>query len=461
MERTRTSKPNPPQLVTQQQQMEALALAQRLLLSSALGMSHGGDRNLYNVLGYPTEIKYEDYAARYGRQDIANGIISRPASATWAGNLQLVETNDAEETQFEKAWMDLWQDETLQLKNRFARVDRLTGIGEYGVLLLGFNDVRQTVDFQNAVTAGSTLKLLYVKPFSQKTAQILTTEDSPASERYGLPQTYSLQLNNHTLTVHHSRVIHVVWDRQEDEVKGTPVLQAVFNRLMDLEKLAGGSAEMFWRGAYAGINAEVDKEFAPPTGNELEDQIKEYEHNLRRIITTHGMKLNTLSPQVADPTTHVQVQVDLIAAKTGIPKRILLGSERGELSSAQDADTWNAYIQARREELVEPQLLRPFINRLIALKILPKPTANTYKIQWPSLYEASEQAKATVGKTRAEALAHYAKDPLAQSIVPPPAFMEMFLGLSETQIELVLQMVAEQASSVKETTPEEEEELNA
>jgi hypothetical protein len=142
----------------------------------------------------------------------------------------------------------------------------------------------------------------------------------------------------------------------------------------------------------------------------------------------------------------------MISAETGIPKRILSGSERGELSSAQDSTEWKEYVQARREEFAEPNIIRPLVRRLIELEVLPKLQSDSYTVKWNDLYSLSEKARVEVGKSRANALREYTYSPMSQAIIPPNAFNELFLGFSKEQITLITAMRDEVIS---------EEELNA
>lgn len=442
------------------------ALSTRVALAAKLGLQFDGDRNLYESLGYPTQLTYSDFVIQFVRQDIAQAIIMRPVRTTWRGPLQLVETNDAEETTFEKVWKQL--STSLQLKSKFQLADKLTGLGHYGVILLGFSDVQNKEGFASPVKKGNGLKLAYVKVLDEQGAQISTYDENTTSPRYGLPLTYDVTLSSpngtstYTLKVHYTRVIHIVDDPMTNESIGTPRLEVVFNRLMDLEKIVGGSGEMYWRGARPGFQGKIDKDYKMSAASEdaLKDQITEYEHNLRRIFMSEGVSLDPLATQVEDPSKHVDVQIQMISAVTGIPKRILTGSERGELSSGQDSEEWAALIQTRREEFAEISIVRPFVDRLIEYGVLPQPVEE-YVVMWFDLFAKSEKDRVDIGKVRSEALRNYLADPLIQSIVPPTAFFELFLGLTQDQIDLVNQMVEEgmdEEAALREVTQETEEE---
>lgn len=452
------SKPN---LTGKQIQTLTSVVVARASLAAQLGQQYGGDRDIYQALGYKTILDYNDFWNQYSRQDIAKAIIDRPVKATWQGQLELIESEDAEKTTFEKAWYEL--NKKLKLRSLLARVDRLTGIGRYGVLLLGLDDVEGTEGFAKPVSVSGKRELLYVKPFGENSAKIDEYVKDPNNPRYGMPLIYSVQVadvasgGSSTVKVHYSRMIHILEDHLESEVMGIPKLEAVFNRLYDLEKLVGGDAEMFWRGARPGYQGTVDKDYSmtQTTKNDLKEQIDEYENGLRRILINEGVDLKSLAQQIADPTGHLDIQLTMISAVTGIPKRILSGSERGELASTQDSGEWKTYVQSRREDHAEPHIIRPFTDRLIELKILPKPESGDYKVDWLDLFSISEKERVDIGKSRANAIREYTTNPMAEAVIPPDAFFEFCLGLSQGQIDLIKKQLSAGISEEQKNLMEE------
>lgn len=443
----------------------ASALVSRANLAMSLGQQqYGGDRDIYQALGYPLTIQFSDYAARYTRQDIAKAVIDRPAKATWEGELNIQEPTTAEDTALETEWVSLRK--TFKLQNIFNRVDRLAGIGCYSVLLFGLDDVKKKEDWSKPVTKGAR-KILYLKPFGEGSAKIAEYVKNTSDPRYGYPLFYDIKITDpsnsatsgtsETIKVHYSRVLHVVDDILESDIIGIPKLEAIFNRLIDLEKLVGGDAEMFWRGARPGYQGIVDKDYMMTTEarESLKDQIDEFEHNLRRLLVNEGVEYKSLAQQIAEPGNHVDIQIQMISAVTGIPKRILVGSERGELSSGQDADEWKTFVQNRRTDHAETHIVKPFIDFCIEYGILSGPSEeDSYEIVWSDLFATSEKERVDVGRARSEALRNYATTPLAEAIVPPTAFMEFFLGLKPSQIDLIKEIVGddidEEVSSIME-----------
>ena len=424
-------------------------VARAQLATKMAQQTYSGDRNIYEALGYLEQIDYDDYLARYVRQDIAKAIIDRPAKATWNGDLELLESGDIEDTALETAYKEL--DEEFRLKLIFSRLDRLTCIGRYGVLLLGLDDVSSPESFANPVAKGNR-KLKYLKPFGEASAKLDTYVINPKDPRYGLPLTYNIQVADvesgmdKTVKVHYTRIIHVVGDNLESEVTGAPVLEAVFNRLFDIEKLVGGDAEMFWRGARPGYVGKVDKDYQMTDAmvQDLKDQTDEFEHNMRRLLVNEGVDLSALAQQIADPSSHVDVQLQMICASVGMPKRILVGSERGELSSTQDQGEWLSYVKGRREEFAELKIVRPFVDRCIELGILPA-AEDTYIVNWSDLFALSEKERTEIGRNRAMALREYSTNPMSEAVMPPEAFLKYGMGLRDEDVELIEGMLEDAA----------------
>lgn len=427
-------------------------LAGRVSLAANMGYQYGTSRNVYQALGYPSqsELTFTSYYGKYQRMDIAKAIIDRPVKASWKGDIEIIETDDEKETVFEKECNALLED--LKIKSILIRADKLTGLGTYSVMLLGIDDIINTEGFALPVNKKRKNKLLYVRPLSEESAKITEYDTSINSERFGLPLYYTITTNkvgkdggssSMSVRVHYSRIVHLVEDVLEDEVHGTPRLQAIYNRLIDLEKLVGGDAEMFWRGARPGYTGTVRDDYQMTTAGlkDLEDQIDEFEHNLRRVLINEGVDYKAFEQQIADPSSHVDVQMQMISAVTGIPKRILIGSERGELSSSQDRQEWISYVTSRREEQNEPMILRPFIDALIDCNILPK--VKKYKVVWDKLFTMSDVEKANMGKVRAIALKEYSINPYVQELVPLDLFLEYFMGLDNAQIGRIIERQGE------------------
>ena len=424
--------------VAQQRELVALTsvIASRAGLMARLGKSYSDDRDIYRVMGYKKTLSSEDYWGLYSRLDIAKRCVDLPVESTWKDEPEIIENEDDEETDFELAWYEL--NESLGIYHYLSRLDKLAGLGQYGVLLIGYDDGD---DFNIEVKQGSSI--LYLRPFSEANANITQWVSDKKDPRYGMPLMYSLNYatadrtqNKIQSQVHYSRVLHVADGLLEDNVYGTPRLQAVWNTLKNVELVGCTSAEMFYRGAFPGtvFNKAEGADLGTLTDTTMEDEIEEYIHQFKRYMLLQGVKVEQLLPTVVDPGPHMQVYYDQISAATGIPKRILLGSERGELASSQDERGWNAKVMERRKNFAEYRVLRPLIDALIKVGTLPEPN-ESYTVKWPDLNMPSDVEKAEVAVKKSQALAQYASSPGADMVVPPQIFLRDFLGFEKFEVE--------------------------
>ena len=180
------------------------ALIARAAILAKLGYQYSGDRDIYTALGYSTTLTYDDYLAQYTRQDIAKAIIDRPVKATWRNGFSIVETEDYRDTPLEQTFREL--STKLSLSQKFSRLDRLTGIGKYGVLLLGLSDVKRVSDWEKPVS-GVGHDLLYVMSYGEGSVKISEYVTDSSNERYGQPLFYSVSVQNlSTNTFHTLRV---------------------------------------------------------------------------------------------------------------------------------------------------------------------------------------------------------------------------------------------------------------
>jgi hypothetical protein len=224
---------------------------------------------------------------------------------------------------------------------------------------------------------------------------------------------------------------------------------------------------MFWRGAFPGYGFKNDEgaSMDAQAMTDLEDEIKEYMHGLKRYIRLRNISVESLSQQVASPEKHAELLVSLISSATGIPKRILLGSERGELASTQDKENWADRIDERRRDYAEPMILRAFIDRNVEVGVLPEPGPDGYEISWPEIYSPSDAEQAIVAKSRTETLAAYVNAIGADMVVPPEMFMKKFLGFTDDEVEqaqdITAGMMEEEAVEIEEERKRAEAEENA
>lgn len=409
--------------------------------------SYEGQRDVWNALGYILEPTYQIYDKLYERGDIAATIINAMPDECWRLTPSVVEAGKKTltETDFEKRWKELAEE--YRFFHYLHRADRISGIGEFGVIWLGFDKGEPNEPLRE----GS--NITFLRPLARDCVEISKAERDVKSSRYGLPEMYSLTISDpvsgsasssRALDVHHSRILHIAEDCKNNDIFGTPRLKTILNRLHSLEMLAGGSAEMFWRGAFPGMVFNIDPDVQKDNSSltEAREHIDKFVHNLQRYMRLKGITVQSLSPEVANPRDHFDVQIALIAAAKGYPQRILVGSERGELASTQDESAWAKKLEGRRINYLEPFVLRKLVNKLIEVGSLPEP-AGGYTVNWPDMREYSPKVKAETENLRATALYNYVRSPDAQAVMPPEMFLRKIMGFNDAEVEAVEKIMRE------------------
>jgi hypothetical protein len=208
-----------------------------------------------------------------------------------------------------------------------------------------------------------------------------------------------------------------------NEVFGVPDYAPIWNYLTDLMKVVGGSSESYWRNAFPGIHANVDRDMDldEEDENNLTAEFDEFQHDMRRILRTRGVDVKGIQVKIADPRAAYDVLVTLISGTTGIPKRILLGSESGQLASSQDKASWAERIEEYRETYAEPRLIWPFVMWAINFGVTPLPPgAEVQKIRalWPDAYRQSPLERGQTAAQTARSLANIQKGLQPIELVP-------------------------------------------
>jgi hypothetical protein len=366
------------------------------------GLTFEGARDVFEALGYKKELSNEDYRARYERNSVAARVVEAFPKSTWRGDgLELIENPDPNtETPFETAWNSFAK--KLNVQTIFKRADILAGLGRYSTVLI----VAPGKLSSPLPTSLKPEEVLSLACFAEDEAKIKEFQKDPLKPRLGLPLSYNLKRldpdNMIEKEVHWSRIVHVADGCLDDHVYGQPRLQRVWNLLDDLEKVTGAGSEAFWLRAHQGYHFDLDKEVEldDTAETQLSDEVDEFVNNIRRAVRTRGVKLTSLGSDVANFDRNVDSIITQISSGTGIPKRILVGSEQGQLASEQDRVNWAERVQDRRNEFAGPTVVRQFVDRLIEHGALPEPS--DYDVRWPQIFDLSDDERAKIAVKYAE-----------------------------------------------------------
>lgn len=427
-------------------------------------------RNLADECGYPRSgtITLEDYRRQYRRNPIAKKVVDLLPDHSWQVYPTIFEDETSEnDTPFEEAVKDLgnrlveeswYQDsEGDPVWEYLGRVDRISGINHYSTLLIGVGgeegqDLSQPLEFRPDDSVNR--ELIYLRAFPEYLSMITDYEKDPSNPRFRLPTTYNMSFDDtedvsHTAVsvgagqtaVHWTRVVHVTDQIMSNEVLATPRMLSVFNRLLDLDKVYGGSAEMYWKGAFPGISFETIPQLGADVEvdtSDIQSMMEKYQNGLQRYLLTTGMHANSLAPQVVDPSPLINAHLEAICVDQSCPKRIFMGSERGQLASGQDRYQWDNVITSRRNNYVTPKIIVPVTNRFIQLGILPRPKG--FSVSWPEIETLSELEKAEVANKLTQAIiAYVAGDGV--TVMPLPMFLTLVLGFTAKESDAIIDIL--------------------
>lgn len=391
------------------------ALMQRSGLANLLGKSFGGKRDLYEVFGYKHNLQFQDLLAMYERQDITARILEAPSSAIWSNPPAILSTDD----EWNTAWNNIVQRQSLWFV--LNRLDNLAGLGRYACLFVGVDGEGLNAKPDKPLSPGTYVagkrNVLYLQPYSEPAAHILSVSNDSTSARYLMPDFYDLKpflnqpllpgqktISSATMRVHASRILHVAEGTLEDTLIGRPRLEKLANRLNDMDKIAGGTAETYWLAANRGMHADIDKEMELNADDEkaLTDELEEYQHQLRRWVRTRGVTINSLGSDTPDPRGVFNVLLALLSSGSGIPQRVMTGAEAGQLASAQDRANWAERVEERRKLFAEPSIIWPLIRLFTDAGILPQKQGMKVSIKWETAFRLSplEEAAARAQQAR-------------------------------------------------------------
>lgn len=358
-------------------------------------------------------------------------------------------------------------------------------------------------------------ELLFLRVFDESAVQVVRWEQSVQSPRFGHPVMYRITFNDPreqsagsmtmpstTAMVHWSRILHVAEDRGSIETTAASRMQPVYNQILDLRKVRGSGAEGYYQSAFPGLTFETH----PALGGEVNldmdaarDAVENYTNSLQRFLLGVGGAWKTLPPSVVDPTPHITMGIEAICIILGCPVRIFKGSERGELASSQDDSQWNDRIQESQNGYVTPNILVPFLDRLILYGVLEAPkqagVQNTrrvtrmvsrwvfnadgtiveektaqqttlteavggYKIEWPGLDSLGEKDKAGIAGTLTAALAAYAQSGAAD-LMPIKEYLSLVWKLPDNVVQSAVEaMEAHQEDVMAEQEAQQQEMLD-
>lgn len=442
-------------------------------------------RSIPDECGWPrTEnlTVHAHYKPLYDREPVANRVVELEPRESWKRQPSIQEVRSKEEkgsdtltekTAFEKDWDNLgtslrggskFQDEEGSPAWAWLkRADIQSRIGSFGLLLIGLNDGKKLEEEAETAT-----EITFLRVYDESLVSIVDYERDETNPRFGDPLAYTVMMSDPTSRpgtsqseppqehrVHWTRVIHLADNRTTSEVFGIPAMLPVINPLVDIRKIRGGSAEMYWLGALPGWSWEshpaLGGDVEVPDAETMKRSFEDLLNGLQRVSASSGGALKSLAPQVVDPNPQIRAQIEAICIQKGCPVRIFIGSERGELSSQQDERAWNSRMEARQDDYLTPFVIVPFVDRLIMLGVLSEPEA--YSVTWPPLSIATAEQQAEMAGKITEAIVKYIQGGGDQLIIETDFLVEV-IGMPRDLADKIVEAATKQLEDEEDDEPD-------
>lgn len=385
--------------------------------------AHGPNGNtkrtkLWDEFGYPETVNFDNYYRAYERNAVAHAAVHKLLDSCWTDNPTIIDGAKKKEAEETTDWEELT---TKLLSKHWAKLkdaDRRNLVGRYSAVLLQIKDGRewyQPVD-RNVVKALGDKALVKLIPAWEAQIKPGNFDIDTQSDSYGQPVSYSFNEQPvgddgtygivRSVTVHPDRVI-ILCEGSEDEnmLAGVPLLRAGFNKLLDIEKTSGGSAEGFLKNASRQLGIEFSKETDinslikqakdegfDKLGDAMNDKIRRMNSGTDSALVMQAGQASVLSVAAADPTPTWTAAANEFSASIQCPFTIQFGQQTGRLASDEDKNEWAKRCNGRRWGFLTDYITR-VIERFWALGIIEPPTNGEVSLVWSDLLAPSEKEK--------------------------------------------------------------------
>lgn len=363
----------------------------------------------YKDFGFPDQVGFTQTYQAWSRNGIGHAAVEHTVLKTWETNPVLAETEDPEESRLEKE-IRQWADD-LRLWQRLAEADRRSLVGGYAGVILRLADgktFKEPVDNVPGGLAG----LVELVPAWEGQLTVSEWDNDETSESYGHPKMFSFKESdvtnvqvsggsagqNRAFEVHPDRV--VIWSK-DGTIHNRSLLEPGFNDLLTIEKVLGAGGEGFWKNAKSTPVLETEKDVSlediakgmgvpvDEIADKMDEQVSDFNKGFDAMLMLQGIKAKTLPVSLPIPEHFFNAPLQSFAASVMIPLKILVGNQTGERASTEDANQWAKTNEARRTNVVRPNI-GMLVRRLEQFGILLE---KDWVIQWGDLTEANMPEK--------------------------------------------------------------------
>lgn len=380
------------------------------------GTANRKRKRLYEEFGYPDSVNFDDFYRAYKRNAVARAAVRRMIDNCWQDNPEIFEGEEKEDgAKKDSAWDKQVNKLFKKLWKQIKGADRRNLVGNYSALLI---QLRDDSDWREAVNRAKVRSLrekalVRLIPVWEAQLDVSRWDEDPQSETFGMPAMYQyteMPVGNDNgkpgriIDVHPERVFLLAEGADDGSMDGESMLEAGFNKLLDIEKISGGSAEGFLKNASRQIvfNFSKDVNFAKlakalgvsegEVSAAMDAQTRELNRNVDSAVVMQDGSASVLSVAAADPEPTWRTALNEFCATIPIPVKILIGMQTGERASSEDMKDWAKTGNARRAGFLT-EVVEGIVRWFIKLEIIPAPGEEQITIHWNDLLAPGDAEK--------------------------------------------------------------------
>ncbi len=367
----------------------------RKRLSQVLSGGNDCGDTLHNIFldyGYPETLEFSNFWNMYRRFGIATNVVKLPVDTGWSTPPEI---EGSLKKEFEKL------NDRIKIWPRLKGLDKRQRVGRYAGMFMRVRDGKLPEQPMDSLAGENSI--VDMVPLYESQLEVVDSDNDATSDDFGKPIMLQYRQSvvgsrneevSSTINIHASRIVFAAEGSDNGWIYGIPVLEPIYNSLMDLRKIIGGGGEGFYKNSAQSIVFDLrDPAAASSYADKLEDFNDQYDEftkdRSRRALWTPGMESKTLSSNLISPKEFFNVALNDVAAGSGIPATILIGQQTGRLASDEDGKFFLANVQSRRLDFMT-SMTGDVLDWLIKYRALP---SSDYEIVWDDLLARSDDEK--------------------------------------------------------------------
>lgn len=417
-------------------------------LAAIYGLGNQKRRTLWAECGYPQNLSFKHYYKAYTRNSVGFAAVTRLSDGCWVDTPVIVDGAKNNESTKTTAWEKRADKLFKKLWKSIKEADKRNLVGQYSALIIQVRE-EDGAKWEDELLPGSLAKLeelalVKLIPVWQEQLTVAEYQTDLNKEDYGEPVYYQFNESavgkskkGRDIKIHKSRIILLNEGGDDNQPKtGVSLLEPGYNKLLDIEKTSGGSAEGFLKNASRQLSIRMSdkvdlrelKRQAEAMGHKdvvsaINDQIQKLNSGIDSALITQEGDASVLSVAASDPTSTWMVAANEFAASIQIPFTILFGQQTGRLASDEDKTDWANRCNGRRNGFLS-DVITQILERFWTVGIIPPPKSGEVTISWSDLLAPSERDKIANAKELA-AVATTSQSAYGMSVIKPNEIREV------------------------------------